>query len=93
MKEETYPVEITRKQMQDFKTLFEHIRGDYPFIPSSLSKLYGEFMDIFRNGCFKHRIMTETFQTSYNSSTTICRKCNPKEYKELKKENEKNEMD
>lgn len=86
MEKKTYKVELDIETMQDIKDLIYFCNEHFPYTKSSLWKVNKEFENIILNGCFKHNILRENFNTGENSSISICRLCNPKKYSKLKKE-------
>jgi len=89
MKEETYPIKLTKNQMKKIRSLIEWTRKNMPFIPDELSSLDIELWNIIDHGCFKHKMILSRFdyrdpERGYNTTERICPKCDPKRYKELK---------
>lgn len=83
MKEETYPIEISKNQMRDFKTFYEFLLKNYPFMPKTISDLHYQMIDVFFHCCWKHKIRLSSFRHGITNEV-VCSKCYPKEYKELK---------
>ncbi len=85
MKEETYKIELDKKTMEDLNELIMFSTQNFPFTKDSLWGLNRQLLDIRLKGCFKHNILQETFDIASDHKVTLCRKCNPKEYKKYSK--------
>jgi len=79
-----FEIKLDRETINDLKQLINFANKNFPFLPTRLLRLEYQLNQIIINGCFKHGIMCETFETGINSSITICPKCNPDEYKKYK---------
>lgn len=81
---ETYPIEMTQKQMRQFIRMYDWMQKNVPYVPSDLSDLKWSIETVFNRGCFKHKRLQVTFKISENETETLCSDCNPERYRELK---------
>lgn len=81
---ETYPIQMTQKQMRQFLKFYHWVLEQAPFIPSELSDFKYDVAMALNKGCFVHKKLCVTFKISDTETETLCFGCNPERYKELK---------
>ena len=81
-----YKVEMNVETMRDVKDLIYFCRDHFPFTKNTLWNLCRELSNIIQDGCFKHNRLRKEFRTGTNSTESICPKCSPKRYTELRKD-------
>lgn len=85
-----YKVELDIKSMNDIISCIDYVTK-YPCTKRELYKIRNMLSDIIQNGCFKHNILRETFRISDYETVSICKKCNPLQYRKLKQQEKDNE--
>jgi hypothetical protein len=81
---ETYPIQMTQKQMRQFIRMYDWMQKNVPYVPSDLSEMRFSIEQVFNRGCFKHKRLRVTFRIDDHSTETICSDCDPERYRELK---------
>jgi hypothetical protein len=81
---ETYPIQMTQKQMRQFIRMYDWMQKNIPYIPSDLAQLRYDIEVVFNRGCFIHKRLTVTFRISHNETETVCPDCSQERYRELK---------
>ena len=84
-KTKKFALSLDIETMEDVIKLVDFSNSNYPFMKKSLYYLRDACSKIIQDGCFKHNILREIFRTSLNSSVSVCKLCNPKEYSKLQK--------